>query len=104
MQQQHSSGSRTSKYQSKFRKSCEGKMLSGYVKKYLGERGNFDTGVCQYTFGFQDDQENALPTACRETEIDTQGFAPTTRGSLKPFSGRQSMADQVTAISSSNRN
>ena len=26
-------------------------MLSSYVNKYLQERGNFKTGVCQYNFG-----------------------------------------------------
>ena len=32
-------------------KTCEGKMLSGYVKKYLNERHTFKTDVCSYTFG-----------------------------------------------------
>ena len=29
----------------------QGKMLSGFVNKYLNERGAFNTEVCSYTFG-----------------------------------------------------
>ena len=29
----------------------EGKMLYGFVKNYINERGTFNTEVCQYSFG-----------------------------------------------------
>jgi len=29
----------------------EGKMLYGFVKNYISERGTFNTEVCQYNFG-----------------------------------------------------
>lgn len=37
--------------QIKLKVTNEGKMLSGFVNKYLNERGTFQTGVCQYSFG-----------------------------------------------------
>ena len=30
-------------------------MLSGWVNKYLNERGTFDTEVCSYSFGMMDE-------------------------------------------------
>ena len=41
----------------KAHKTCEGKMLSGWVNKYMNERGTFDTEVCQYKFGMEDEDE-----------------------------------------------
>ena len=41
------------------RKNCEGKMLSGWVNKYLNERGTFDTEVCSYSFGMDDAIEDS---------------------------------------------
>ena len=38
----------------------QGKMLSGFVNKYLNERGTFSTKVCQYTFGLTKDSEPAI--------------------------------------------
>ena len=45
----------------------EGKMLSGYVNKYLIERGSFKTEVCQYSFGMD------APTEVTE-ESSFKGF------------------------------
>lgn len=42
-------------------------MLSGFVKKYINERGAFNTEVCQYTFGL--DPETA-------TDGETATIAP----------------------------
>ena len=47
--------------------SSEGKMLSGFVNKYLNERGNFKTEVCQYSFGM--DLPPVPPTATTENSI-----------------------------------
>ena len=35
----------------KLKLTSEGKMLSGFVNKYINERGTFDAKICQYTFG-----------------------------------------------------
>ena len=48
----------------KSKQSSEGKMLSGFVSKYLNERGNFHTDVCQYSFGM----DLPLPSATATTE------------------------------------
>ena len=37
----------------KIKLTSQGKMLSGFVNKYLNERGNFKTEVCQYSFGLE---------------------------------------------------
>ena len=68
----------------------EGKMLSGYVNKYLNERGNFKTEVCQYSFGM--DQPTTEPT----DDSTMKGL------SVKfPKSARKSTADNSSIIISS---
>lgn len=59
--------------QIKLKTSCEGKMLSRFVQKYLGERGTFDTDICQYTFGIDDinQQKGLIQLQTQETEIET---------------------------------
>ena len=52
----------------------DGKMLSGFVKKYLNERHTFNTDVCQYTFGLVSDdeikvEERTLETHRKNTEV-----------------------------------
>ena len=37
------------------KRNVEGKMLSGWVNKYMNERGTFDTEVCSYKFGMDDE-------------------------------------------------
>ena len=36
-------------------------MLSGHVNKYLNERSNFNTEVCQYNFGLGDERNVDTP-------------------------------------------
>ena len=38
----------------KMKQTSEGKMLSGFVNKYISERTSFNTDVCSYTFGLVD--------------------------------------------------
>ena len=49
---------------------CEGKMLSGWVNKYMSERGTFDTEVCSYAFGMDDKNAEALIESPLATEFN----------------------------------
>ena len=54
----------------KIKMSSEGKMLSGFVNKYLNERGNFKTDICQYSFGLSSDLQTKPPeTATTEDSV-----------------------------------
>lgn len=71
------------------RKSCEGKMLSSWVNKYMSERGTFDTEVCSYTFGMEDPEVQGAvditsPKIFESSTID------------KTQHGRKSLADHAT--------
>ena len=53
----------------KTNQTSKGKMLSGFVNKYINERGAFNTGVCQYTFGLDPETatEGESPTVAPES-------------------------------------
>ena len=75
----------------KSKMSSEGKMLSGYVNKYLNERGNFKTEVCQYSFG--------LDAATKPTEEDVSSFKAAGGLPIKfPSTARKSTADNSFAM------
>ena len=83
----------------KIKMSSEGKMLSGFVNKYLNERGNFKTDVCQYTFGMD------LPLPQTATTDESTLKATATTNSIKfPKTARKSTTDDSIMISQNNDN
>ena len=73
----------------------EGKMLSGYVNKYLRERTTFDPSICQYSFGLDEKPTKGNASAYQSVPGDERN---TFSSSIKfPMSARRTTADKTAA-------